>query len=420
MSHATSAAKGHEHSPGRALQQQQQQALRGEMLAKRGSIRPLRSWSSSEKRAPMDDAEGGGQRDLRRFSVAGPASSAGSTSGSRKSHTPRSLHTWAEEDDEMPDGARLASQAGRAMAARVAAVHGSHSHASGHQSRLTPKQVGGSVSASSSGSMYLKRVGGDGLVGFPDGGSSSSSSSGSAKHKRLRTPYSISIPSLVGSPLSFTQSFLASRTSMYAKHPPSSQIRAAHIDWDSFSMMEDMAAWGARGTAYQPGLHRTPMLGPAPAGSGMSVFQQQYLHHVYGRTPLAAHPSQLAPPLQHPSRQPSHPAAAAAAAHPGLHHGPPLPAGTRLPAAVHAAELDEAYAAMALADEWDKQATWDYVCLHHPLLASFTVASAARLSVRWRWCLLCIVAASAVCVLVGTPVALTILLARDSPPPATR
>ncbi|KAJ2435005.1 hypothetical protein GGF42_009129, partial [Coemansia sp. RSA 2424] len=96
--------------------------------------------------------------------------------------------------------------------------------------------------------------------GFLDIVSSSSSSSGppstqhtasnsvGGSHRRLRTPYSISIPSMIGSPLSFTQSFLASRSSMYGRQPPSSQIRAAHIDWDSLSMMEEAAAaWGHGG-----------------------------------------------------------------------------------------------------------------------------------------------------------------------------
>ncbi|KAJ1717953.1 hypothetical protein LPJ61_007012, partial [Coemansia biformis] len=72
----------------------------------RSGIRPLRSWSSSENRAPtIEDSEDREVRDVRRFSVAGPASSAGSTGGSRKSHAQRSLHTWAEEEDEMLDGA---------------------------------------------------------------------------------------------------------------------------------------------------------------------------------------------------------------------------------------------------------------------------------------------------------------------------
>ncbi|KAJ2763337.1 hypothetical protein IWQ56_004858, partial [Coemansia nantahalensis] len=92
-------------------------------------------------------------------------------------------------------------------------------------------------------------------------------------------------------------------------------------------------------------------------------------------------------------------------------------AGLSAAAATHAAEVSDVYATMAMADEWGKQAAWDYVCLHHPLLASFSVASGSRLPVCWRWCLLCLVVASAAGVLLGTPVALTILLARESAQP---
>ncbi|KAJ2848536.1 hypothetical protein IWW36_003243 [Coemansia brasiliensis] len=230
-------------------------------------IRPLRSWSSSEQSAPRDAGN------ARRFSVGG------SSSVSRKAHTPRSLPTWAEEEEvEM----QQAAQAVRAQ--RLAA--------------------------------------------------SSSSSSGSSGARRR-----ISIPSMVGSPLSFTQSFLASRSSMYAKHPPSSQLRAAHIDWDSLSM--DEAGWPAW---------------PLPAMRA----------HAGG-------PHILPPAL----------------------HKYPLPVAPAQPLRLRGAP----------------RAAWDYACLHHPLLTSFAVASPNRLPVRWRWCLLSVVAALFVCVAVGLPAALAVLMA---------
>ncbi|KAJ2777683.1 hypothetical protein H4R18_005020, partial [Coemansia javaensis] len=336
----------------------------------------LRSRSSSEKRASAtEDHDAQEVRDVRRFSVAGPASSAGAGAGAaaaaaaaaggqRKSHTPRSLHTWAEEDDEAPEG----PPAGPAALARMGRLGsgsghqqqaGSHlrNHSAGNQPARHPsKQGGGSVG---SGSMYAKRVVPDGAGVFADGGSSSgssnthssgSSSSHSAKHKRLRTPYSISIPSLVGSPLSFTQSFLASRTSMYAKHPPSSQIRAAHIDWDSLSMLEEVGWGGSRGARpAHPAMLRAQMLA-APA-----LFQNQYLQYLYAQH-LYGHAPHPTPPPQAQSRpQPHQPAASLATAHPA-----PLTSAVSLSANAHAAALEDAYAAMAAADEWGKQAAWDY------------------------------------------------------------
>ncbi|KAJ1773395.1 hypothetical protein LPJ74_000648 [Coemansia sp. RSA 1843] len=79
--------------------------------------------------------------------------------------------------------------------------------------------------------------------------------------------------------------------------------------------------------------------------------------------------------------------------------------------------INEAYgAAMAqltLASEFEKQMSWDYACQRHPLLSSFAVAAPLRLSLTWRWGLLCIVLASTGCVLIGTPVALMVLLAHQ-------
>ncbi|KAJ2348883.1 hypothetical protein GGF43_004493, partial [Coemansia sp. RSA 2618] len=215
------------------------------------------------------------------------------------------------------------------------------------------------------------------------------------RHRRLRTPYSISIPSMVGSPLSFTQSFLASRTSMYAKHPPSSQMRAAHIDWDSLSMMDELSSWSANRAELPMWAAKN---GPRPhvlAGSGMSLLPHQYVH-VPGQAPYAGHVA-----------QPSYP-------HwPPPHSAAPVPPHMQMGSyPAHAALLNGTGAAAAAG--WDPQAVWDYACHHHPLLASFSVASAMRLSERWRWVLLCIVAVATLCVLVGIPIALAVLLGRES------
>ncbi|KAJ2033447.1 hypothetical protein H4S04_009311, partial [Coemansia sp. S16] len=243
------------------------------------NIRTLRSWSSSDKHGPRLEDQGKGGRGPRRFSVAGPAGSGGSTAGSRQSQKHLSLHTWAEED-ELPDtsggpfnnSAAAMSAAASVLASRNAVagqqVHaGKHSQAAHHYRNLShgnhqaarhfAHNNSSSSSVSSGGGAFGKRMVPEATFGFLDVSSSSSSSgppstqhtasnSVGGSHRRLRTPYSISIPSMIGSPLSFTQSFLASRSSMYGRQPPSSQIRAAHIDWDSLSMMEE-AAWGNSG-----------------------------------------------------------------------------------------------------------------------------------------------------------------------------
>ncbi|KAJ2544253.1 hypothetical protein GGH12_004584 [Coemansia sp. RSA 1822] len=348
--------------------------------------RPLRSWSSSEKSGPAMEDGDRAARDMRRFSVAGPASS----SGSRKSHTPRSLPTWAEEDDETPETTGRGVPSGSAHMARLAtAMHSMHVRNPSHQpaSRhahanvFVRRAMDAGSSSSSSGSVQHNTH------------SNSSSSSGDSRHKRLRTPYSISIPSMVGSPLSFTQSFLASRTSMYAKQPPSSQMRAAHIDWDSLSMMEELSNWSSN-RADMPmwagkGATRPHML----AGSGMSLLPHQYVQ-MPGQIPQASHVSQ--PAMHHHMHQqqapmPPQPQSGLSGAHAALLNDPNVPA-----------------------NGWNPQAVWDYACYHHPLLASFSVASGLQLSARWRWVLLCVIAVSALSVLVGTPVILAVLLGREA------
>ncbi|KAJ2139989.1 hypothetical protein IW139_000251 [Coemansia sp. RSA 353] len=358
--------------------------MHGQTEPRMKNNRPLRSWSSSEKSGPNMEDSDRAARDMRRFSVAGPASS----SGSRKSHTPRSLPTWAEEDDEMPETTSRGMPSSSAHMARLAtAMHSMHVRNPSHQpARHTHANVfvrramDAGSSSSSSGSVQQNAH------------SNSSSSSGDSRHKRLRTPYSISIPSMVGSPLSFTQSFLASRTSMYAKQPPSSQMRAAHIDWDSLSMMEELSNWSSN-RADMPvwagkGATRPHML----AGSGMSLLPHQYVQ-MPGQIPQASHVS-----------------------HPAMHHHmhqqpvpmPPQPQGGM---GAHAALLNDPNVP---ANGWNPQAVWDYACYHHPLLASFSVASGLQLSARWRWVLLCVIVVSTLSVLIGTPVILAVLLGREA------
>ncbi|KAJ2157133.1 hypothetical protein GGF46_004723 [Coemansia sp. RSA 552] len=319
---------------------------------KRAGIRPLRSWSSADRSAAAADrdGEGRGLRDIRRFSVAGPASS-GSGGGGGSSGGSRSLHTWAEEDEGMA----------------------------------------GSVPAARANIQVARRALGDGAFTTLESGSSGSSSQhtgsssgGGGRHRRLRTPYSISIPSVVGSPLSFTQSFLASRTSMYGKHPPSSQMRAAHIDWDSVSAMDGPGSKSRRGPPHAPRPHM-PAVAPG--------LPYQYLQGLYaGQGPLA-HPPPLHPPLPQPAPHA---------------HAPHHVAGPAVPL------LSDDCIPMQAAGDWGRQAAWDYACGHHPLLASFSVPLALRLSTSWRCTLLCVIAASVVCVVVGTPVALAVLLAHEA------
>ncbi|KAI9505288.1 hypothetical protein GGI25_003618 [Coemansia spiralis] len=373
------------------------------------AIRPLRSWSSSEKSGPC--LEPRRPRGPRRFSVAGPAASSGSVksgAGSRKSHALLSLHTWAEEeevaDDPFVRPVAAKTHPGQAL---------SHTH---HKQQS---------------SVFVRRAIPEAALSFVDIGLSCSSSGGTmqsvVRGHRLRTPYSISIPSMIGSPLSFTQPFLAaSRTSIYGRQPPSSQIRAAHIDWDSQSMAEeawngnrnaDLPLW--QGMAIDPssfskngrgvaGVHKAAANAPG-AFCGQPYFPHAQLpaHLQYARQHLLiqqqkqerestgnhrqqdqqpSQPQQLGdlfPDLLQPNMA-------------ELHSG-----------GVHPAAM----AQLAALCELEKQMSWDYTCQHHPMLASFAVASPLKLSSRWRWGLLCVVVASTLCVFVGTPVALIVLLA---------
>ncbi|KAJ1841980.1 hypothetical protein LPJ70_004007, partial [Coemansia sp. RSA 2708] len=354
------------------------------------NTRPLRSWSSSEKSASDMEVADQSLHGARRFSVAAPASS----SGSRKSHTPRSLPTWAEEEDESSQDPSRRHKQGAAhpvhLGSGANAVHNMHVH-----------NPNGNY-ASRHAHVYVRRAMPD-MYGLADGSSSSSngppsmqqsnghsgsSSSSDSRHQRLRTPYSISIPSMVGSPLSFTQSFLASRTSMYAKRPPSSQMRAARIDWDNVSMMDELSSWSSNRAEllWQGKGPRAHMV----SGSGLSLLPHQYMPHMPGTFTGQAHPQAM------------HPRQAQFAAPPAA----PAPEPE-----VHAAMLSDSDAP---ADAWGSQAAWDYACYHHPLLASFSVASGLQLSSRWRWGLLCVLTVSTLCVLIGTPVALAVLLGREA------
>ncbi|KAJ2465056.1 hypothetical protein GGI03_002878, partial [Coemansia sp. RSA 2337] len=70
-------------------------------------------------------------------------------------------------------------------------------------------------------------------------------------------------------------------------------------------------------------------------------------------------------------------------------------------------------AQVAVANEWERQMAWDYACHHHPLLASFSVASPLKLSAAWRCVLLIVLVIGTLCVLIGIPAALTALLGRQ-------
>ncbi|KAJ2854403.1 hypothetical protein GGI22_004506, partial [Coemansia erecta] len=231
------------------------------------TIRPLRSWSSSEKRGPsLDDPRR--LRGPRRFSVAGPSgatsaaatgtagatsnnSSTKSAAGSRRSRVLASLHTWAEEEDELADGGgiSLSPVHSGVRTSRLRQQQGYVEYTRAQSSRYTHHQQHSTASISTnggaSGRVAVRRTMPEAAFSFVDIGSSNSSgigggpppstlapnasSAGAAgarnamsHHQRLRTPYSISIPSIIGSPLSFTQPFLAtaSRTSMYGRQPP--------------------------------------------------------------------------------------------------------------------------------------------------------------------------------------------------------
>ncbi|KAJ2090968.1 hypothetical protein GGI16_006064, partial [Coemansia sp. S142-1] len=162
------------------------------------NIRTLRSWSSSDKHGPRLEDQGKGGRGPRRFSVAGPAGSGGSTAGSRQSQKHLSLHTWAEED-ELPDtsggpfnnSAAAMSAAASALASRNAVagqqVHaGKHSQAAHHYRNLShgnqqaarhfAHNNSSSSSVSSGGGAFGKRMVPEATFGFLDVSSSSSSS----------------------------------------------------------------------------------------------------------------------------------------------------------------------------------------------------------------------------------------------------
>ncbi|KAJ2518992.1 hypothetical protein GGI11_002704 [Coemansia sp. RSA 2049] len=619
-------------------------------------IRPLRSWSSSEKRGPSLE-EPPRSRGPRRFSAAGPPplaaagpggtnnSSTGSTSsaksavGSQRSHVLASLHTWAEEEDELADGAMGAalvhSRASTGSSRLFQQAHGHAEYTRTQSTRYMHRQQhsSGSIGTSTTngGSRFVVRHNvPEPTFGFVEVGSSSGSSTGSGgplppssvlaagagnaaaataataaarntNHQRLRTPYSISIPSIIGSPLSFTQPFLAtaSRTSMFGRQPPSSQIRAAHIDWDSLSMAEELlgasacgggnrngssnsAAAGCGGDlhlwqqgaaidhlsfvgsanggcgfgALQPAADRSakngaihgvaggqsgfpqrtidPFVGP---GAGLDhqsrlanyyyqqyllqsqmhmlpphlqsavrqqqqLLQQQFLRQMQQAPHLQQHQQQTQQPQQqqqnhlqnqnqnqqqqqhnqqqktnqqqqlqrqsqsqplpqsqkqlqnqrpllhhqqHPQLTHQHPQLTHQHQNelfpefsPGHMAYPPAPGavGTAVLAGIHSggtgisaggnpggliqqphAAISEAYeAAMAqltLASALEKQMTWEYACQRHPVISGFAVAAPLRLSTAWRWGLLCLVLASAGCVLVGTPVALMVLLAHQ-------
>ncbi|KAJ1721423.1 hypothetical protein LPJ53_004053 [Coemansia erecta] len=550
-------------------------ALRLESRSTNGSIRPLRSWSSSEKQAPsLDDAQLKNLRGVRRFSVAGPASSGGSVAGSRLSNTLLSLPTWAEEDDEMVSENSPRTYDHPALVQNATEPHSQHHHHHQqhthqqkyklqqthiHQQQLrqtehmrNPSSINsqqsrriqhGSVSNGSVHSIgggqgaFVRRIIPEATFSFLDMTSSSSSSSApsvkqatgsSGNHKRLRTPYSISIPSMIGSPLSFTQSFLASRTSMYGKQPPSSQIRAAHIDWDSLSMMEALGGGNRDLPVWQQGLPvaiDVPSAGKGVGGGGGGVVfskdqkdhphytsyplyeaygtellnsmslqqqyrfyqqqQQQLIYQQYvwqqqqrqlilqrqeqgqkdGRVSqhvprdLLSRQRHMSKTQQHHASKPPHdcidgltdvfPAHMVnATAHPGIcggqdprgnasanpnvisvgccNNGGDMPgasagagAATRPAAGIGRMTSDAlgnmymSSAHMSLLDEWEKQLAWDYACHHHPLLTSFSVASPLKLSVSWRWFLLSVVGIAVACVLIGSPVALTLFLAHD-------
>ncbi|KAJ2636079.1 hypothetical protein GGF40_003226 [Coemansia sp. RSA 1286] len=373
-------------------------------------------------------------RGMRRFSVAGPASNSGSTAGSRKSHTLLSLPTWAEEEDEA--GSENSPRVfGNPMLMRVGCVaaagdqnrsqtappqqtkqashsgelNGNGSSGGGVQNQRRSQH--GSISNGSTHSVggggaqaaFAKRIIPEATFSFLDMASScSSSGAGSIQHNpsargnqhRLRTPYSISIPSMIGSPLSFTQSFLASRTSMYGRQPPSSQIRAAHIDWDSLSAMEEAGAWGGGGGGS--------------SNRDLPLWQQGLPASIDPATGKGTHPT-----LSKDAAAPSHGQAeglgdafaqgAAAANLTAAHFGGITQGsgGMTPPDAVGDMHISTAH--MALLDEWEKQMAWDYACHQHPLLMSFGVASGLRLDVFWRWLLLAIVGIAVVCVLIGSP-----------------
>ncbi|KAJ2836469.1 hypothetical protein FBU31_001366, partial [Coemansia sp. 'formosensis'] len=393
------------------------------------NIRTLRSWSSSDKHGPRLEDQGKGGRGPRRFSVAGPA---GSTAGSRQSQKHLSLHTWAEED-ELPDTSGgphhnpAAAMGASVLASRNAVLAGQQLHAGrqaanhyrnlshgNHQAgprHFAPNSSSSSVSSGTGGGPFGKRMVPEATFGFLDVASSSSSSgppstqhtaSAGGSHRRLRTPYSISIPSMIGSPLSFTQSFLASRSSMYGRQPPSSQIRAAHIDWDSLSMMEEWGNGVNRGDlpVWHQGMGQPIDLAcgggiarPNVAGQSQLNFQRahlpamgealpQHLQHIYQQHQLHYHHLQQQM-LQQQMHQQRQEAARNSCVSGALHtHMAAAVTSEGLPGSL--GDMCASMAQAAVIGEWERQMAWDYACHHHPLLASFSVASPLKLSSFWR------------------------------------
>ncbi|KAJ1953111.1 hypothetical protein EC988_003181, partial [Linderina pennispora] len=282
--------------------------------------------------------------------------------------------------------------------------------------------------------------------------------------------YSISIPSMISSPLSFNQPFLASRTSMYGKHPPSSQIRAAHIDWDSLSMMEELG-WNAPSSSRADWqVWRGPVApsfaangstsghGKAPKGSNpfmqqpqvaftqqlqLQHQQQQYLHYLQHMQHISQQPHPTH--QQHQGLQPQHqqsqthqqpqthqptqpplptmqppahaqPQMAPQAGPNGAQQPIPVPGGHLFGDALGMAGIAEHGARstpLSLLGERGQQLAWEYARQFHPILVSFSTASPHKLSVSWRWTLLFFLALSTLCVVVGVPVVLTILLRQE-------
>ncbi|KAJ1950609.1 hypothetical protein FBU59_000595 [Linderina macrospora] len=216
---------------------------------------------------------------------------------------------------------------------------------------------------------------------------------------------------MIGSPLSFNQPFLASRTSMYGKHPPSSQIRAAHIDWDSLSMMEELG-WNAPSSsrADWQGWRGPGAPGFAANGGGGGHGKAAKSGNPFMQQPQAAftqHPQQqYLQYLQHMhSIRPN-----------GAQQPIPAPGGHLFGDALGMDSMAEHVARptpLSLLGERGQQLAWEYARQFHPILVSFSAASPHKLSVSWRWTLLFFLALSMLCVVVGVPVVLTILLRQE-------
>ncbi|KAJ1958571.1 hypothetical protein GGI12_004696 [Dipsacomyces acuminosporus] len=269
-------------------------------------------------------------------------------------------------------------------------------------------------------------------------GRGSSTCSASSEYQCAgHAPYAISIPSRVGSPLSFTQPFLASRTSMYEK-PPSSQIRAAHIDWDG--LMEERAACNNANSvngANNANCDDWPMWQPQQQSHGASVpldmacsnprlssavvFKSHIAQHQQPQQQHCA-PRQPALPIQ-----PSSCSTNAPCPHLPWHACPVVtadPANGSAASAIVASGISGAPGAgtrvahndpecLLLMQELEQLQEWDFACQHHPLLMSFSAASQQKLSAAWRNTLLVALAASVLCVVAGVPLALALLASKE-------